>query len=65
MFQPAAPEEASVVQEDPQDPGPLNPVSGLEALPDHAHVLHGGPQRAAAAAQVHPAAHALRGRLLG
>lgn len=61
----AAPEEAPMVQEDPEDARPPDPVLGLAALPDHPHVLHRGPQRAAPPAQVHPAAHALWGRLLG
>lgn len=65
LFYSAAPEEAPVVQEDPEDARSLDPVAGLEAVPDHPHVLHGGPQRAAPAAEVHAAAHALRGGLLG
>ena len=58
-------EEASLVQEDPQNTRPGHRVNGLASLPERGHVLDSGPQWEASIAQVHARTSALRGNHLG
>ena len=56
--------EASLGKKNPQVPWPVDPLSGLEAVSDHTHLLCWGPQHASENGQIHTRASTLRGNLL-
>ena len=58
-------QETQVVQEDPEDEKPADPVTGLAAVPDHPAVQQAGGQHALQDAKIHAPTHALHGVLLG